>query len=80
MEMNSQDSMKEEIMNSNPEFRELAREHGKYEARLGELSALQYPSDDEQWEEATLKKKKLVLKDQMQELLWKYQNTRSTVH
>ena len=80
METNSLESMKEEIMNNNPEFRELAREHGRYEARLGELSALPYPSDDEQWEEATLKKKKLALKDQMYELMRKYEHAHTTSH
>src|SRR6184192_2969949 len=65
MEMTKTDSVKEELMSSNPEFRELAREHGRYEQRLSELSALAYPSDEEQLEEVTLKKKKLAIKDQV---------------
>ena len=69
MEMSKADSLKEELMTSNPEFREMAREHGRYEARLSELSALIYPSDEEQLEEVTLKKKKLALKDQMYSLM-----------
>lgn len=69
MEMSKADSLKEELMASNPEFREMAREHGRYEARLSELSALTYPSDEEQLEEVTLKKKKLALKDQMYSLM-----------
>ena len=69
MEMSKADSLKEELMASNPEFREMAREHGRYEQRLTELSALAYPSDEEQLEEVTLKKKKLALKDQMYSLL-----------
>jgi uncharacterized protein YdcH (DUF465 family) len=69
MEMTKADSLKEELMASNPEFRELAREHGRYEERLSELSALSYPSDEEQLEEVTLKKKKLAIKDQMYSLL-----------
>jgi uncharacterized protein YdcH (DUF465 family) len=71
MEISKADSLKEELMSSNPEFRELAREHGRYEQRLSELSALSYPSDEEQLEEVTLKKKKLALKDQMYSLLLK---------
>jgi hypothetical protein len=47
----------------------MAREHGRYEERLSELSALTYPSDEEQLEEVTLKKKKLALKDQMYSLM-----------
>lgn len=69
MEISKADSLKEALMASNPEFREMAREHGKYEERLSELSALTYPSDEEQVEEVTLKKKKLALKDQMYSLM-----------
>jgi uncharacterized protein YdcH (DUF465 family) len=79
MEMSKADSLKEELMASNPEFREMAREHGRYEQRLTELSALTYPSDEEQLEEVTLKKKKLVLKDQMYSLMLQAEKT-STTH
>jgi hypothetical protein len=48
MEMTTTDSLKEQLMTTDPEFRELAREHGRYEARLSELSALTYPSEEEQ--------------------------------
>ncbi len=80
MEMSKADSLKEELMASNPEFRELAREHGRYEQRLSELSALTYPSDEEQLEEVTLKKKKLVLKDQMYSLMLQHEKLASTEH
>jgi len=75
MEMTKADSLKEELMASNPEFREMAREHGRYEQRLSELSALTYPSDEEQLEEVTLKKKKLALKDQMYTLMLQAEKT-----
>ena len=73
METTSTDSVKEELMTRDPEFRELAREHTRYEQRLSELSALTYPSDEEQLEEITLKKKKLALKDQMYSIILQYQ-------
>ena len=78
MEMTKADSLKEELMTSNPEFREMAREHGRYEQRLSELSALTYPSDEEQLEEVTLKKKKLALKDQMYSLLLQAEKAATT--
>ena len=78
MEMSKADSLKSELMASNPEFRELAREHGRYEQRLSELSALAYPNDEEQLEEVTLKKKKLAIKDQMYSLMAQHQKTAST--
>ncbi len=80
MEMTKVDSLKEQLMTSNPEFRELVREHGRYEARLSELSALTYPSDEEQVEEVTLKKKKLAIKDQMYSLMLQHEKTASTEH
>jgi len=67
-------------MTRDPEFRELAREHTRYEQRLSELSALTYPSDEEQLEEITLKKKKLALKDQMYSIILQYQKTNSLDH
>ena len=79
MDMSQADSLKEELMASNPEFREMAREHGRYEQRLSELSALTYPSDEEQLEEVTLKKKKLALKDQMYSLMLQAERA-STAH
>jgi len=80
MEISKADSLKSELMASNPEFRELAREHGRYEQRLSELSALAYPSDEEQLEEVTLKKKKLALKDQMYSLMLQAEKSANTEH
>lgn len=74
METTSTDSLKELLINTNPEFCELARTHSRYEARLSELSALAHPSDEEQIEEMTLKKKKLAVKDQMYAIMLQYQN------
>jgi uncharacterized protein YdcH (DUF465 family) len=80
MEITKADSLKEQLMTSNPEFRELVREHGRYEERLSELSALSYPSDEEQLEETTLKKKKLAIKDQMYSLMLEHEKRASTAH
>jgi uncharacterized protein YdcH (DUF465 family) len=74
------ESVKAELMTSNPEFRELVREHGRYEARLSELSSLSYPSNEEQMEEVTLKKKKLAIKDQMYSLMLQHEKSVSTEH
>ena len=80
MEISNTDSIKEQLIAIDPEFRELAREHGRYEQRLSELSSLQYPSDEEQLEEITLKKKKLAVKDQMHAIVLRYQKAESTAH
>ena len=78
MEITNTDSLKEQLIAIDPEFRELAREHGRYEQRLSELSSLQYPSDEEQLEEITLKKKKLAVKDQMHAIMLRHQKSESS--
>jgi uncharacterized protein YdcH (DUF465 family) len=50
------------------EYRRLMAQHHEYESRLGELAEKAVLSDEEQVEESTLKKKKLQLKDRMQEI------------
>jgi uncharacterized protein YdcH (DUF465 family) len=78
MDIANTESLKEELIDRDPAFRELAKEHHKYEERLTELSSLAYPSDEEQIEESTLKKKKLALKDQMYSILLQYQSTQTS--
>ena len=80
MEMTNTDGLREQLIAGDPEFRELAREHCRYEARLSELSALAYPSDEEQLEEITLKKKKLAIKDQMHTILLQFQKSQGASH
>jgi hypothetical protein len=80
MGVSNAESLKEELLVSDHEFRELAREHGRYEERLGQLAALNYPSDEEQLEEITLKKKKLAIKDQMYAMLMERQKDGEISH
>ncbi len=80
METTKTDSLKEQLISNDPEFRELAREHGRYEERLSELSSLAYPNTEEQLEEVTLKKKKLAVKDQMQAIMLRHQTGRESAH
>ena len=53
---------------SKNEYRELEAQHHVYESRLDELAAKAVLSDEEQVEETTLKKRKLQIKDRMQEI------------
>lgn len=69
MELNTQEELKAHLMASSDEFRELATRHGDYDRRLEQLEAMMHLSDDEQMEEVRLKKLKLHLKDQMNDLL-----------
>ena len=65
MDMSTADPVRDELLKSNPQFRDLVHQHEDFEARLSELAHLSYPSDDEQLEEITLKKKKLQIKDEI---------------
>lgn len=62
----SQDTVSPAVPND--EYRQLEAQHHQYESRLGELADKAVLSDEEQVEEITLKKKKLQLKDRMQEI------------
>jgi uncharacterized protein YdcH (DUF465 family) len=72
-------ALKDYLINNDEKYRELVDEHHKYDARLHELTLLTHPSDDEQVEEALLKKKKLFLKDQM-EMIAKGYKASATSH
>ena len=68
--MNAQpQDLKEELMRSDEEFHKLAARHHELEDRLHELTAKHYLSEPEQVEEVTLKKRKLQLKDRMEDIL-----------
>ena len=68
----SEIALKEYLTDHDAHYKELMDEHHRYEERLVELSTIHYPSAEEQLEEATLKKKKLYLKDQMEQIVGKY--------
>ena len=72
MDMATVDTVKIELLKKNPIFRDLVQQHQDFEKRLSELAELTYPNDDELLEEATLKKKKLVIKDEMYSMMQEY--------
>ena len=57
-----------DLVRGDDEYRQLEAQHHEYESRLGELAEKAVLSDEEQVEETTLKKKKLQVKDRMQEI------------
>ena len=63
------EEMKKKLLESNEEFRQLATQHHNLDERIHDLAIRQYLSELEQLEEVTLKKKKLQLKDQMENML-----------
>ena len=69
MDLSTPDVVRDELIKTNPTFRDLVNQHQSFEARLNELAHLNYPNDDEQVEESTLKKKKLMVKDAIYEMM-----------
>ena len=61
------------LSDQDPEFRQWADEHRRCESRLNELTSKNDISIDEEFEEKTLKKRKLHLKDQMTERIRSYE-------
>jgi uncharacterized protein YdcH (DUF465 family) len=74
--MSAEDStLKEILIHSNSDYRQLTAQHHQFDERLSELAAIHFPSEEEQLEEVTLKKKKLAIKDQMESLLHDFKST-----
>ena len=64
---------RDQLFANHEEFRQLVLEHTQYEERLGSLTQKRYLTDDEKLEEVRLKKLKLRLKDQMQNIERQFQ-------
>jgi uncharacterized protein YdcH (DUF465 family) len=61
--------LRETLLQTDEEFRRLAAQHRDLDSRLGELSRQLYRTAQEEREKAVLKKRKLQLKDRMEEIL-----------
>lgn len=66
------EAIRQQLLESNDEFRQLASQHHDLDERIHDLAARPYLSAPEQLEEVTLKKRKLHLKDQMESILRRY--------
>lgn len=75
---NRDDLLKEELVKTDDEFRRLYEEHKEYERRLQELNHKSLLSQDDEIEEKKIKLHKLVLKDQMEEILRHHREARVT--
>jgi hypothetical protein len=67
--------LKELLLKTDEEFRQLATQHHQLDDRLHELSSKSYLSEPEQLEEITLKKRKLQLKDKMEDILRRHRSS-----
>jgi uncharacterized protein len=69
MQTENVQELKELLLKTDEEFRQLATQHHELDDRLHQLSGKAYLSEPEQVEEVTLKKRKLQLKDKMEDIL-----------
>jgi uncharacterized protein YdcH (DUF465 family) len=65
-------AVKEYLMKTDQDFRELANKHQRFEQELERFSGKSFLTPDEQVQRTVIKKKKLVLKDKMQLLIHRY--------
>ena len=73
----SEDEIKEYLLSNDADFRRMAEEHRSYEKQLQALTDRIHVSEQEQYEEVNLKKKKLHLKDQMSKMIQDYRHARA---
>ncbi len=75
----TQDELKAHLMETDAEFRRLATEHCQYKRQLEAFSSRAYLTPEEQVEETRIKKLKLRLKDQMQDMMDRYRHEHQPV-
>lgn len=80
MDMSIANPVRDTLLKESQTFRELAQIHEKYEKRLNELASLTYPNEEELLEESTLKKKKLVVKDELYAMMNEYSKKGAVSH
>jgi uncharacterized protein YdcH (DUF465 family) len=68
------EELKAHLMETDEEFRRLAAQHCDYKKRLEVFASRPYLAPEEQVEETRIKKLKLKLKDQMQEMIDRYRH------
>jgi uncharacterized protein len=69
MERNAQEESKAHLMATSEEIRQLAGKHSDFARKLDELESLPHLTEEQQLEETRLKKLKLRLKDQMEQMV-----------
>ena len=73
--MNGQtQDLTEQLLQTDEEFLELFAKHHELEDRLNQLTAKHYLSEPEHLEEVTLKKRKLQMKDRMEDILRRHRH------
>lgn len=72
MEQNALTELKAHLMQTNERFRQLAHEHHEYKRKVEALEAKHALTAEEEVEEHRLKKLKLHIKDEMEQIVSEY--------
>jgi len=64
-----EDDVKASLLRTDEGFRQLVSEHQELDQRIRHLSEITYLTDQQQFEEASLKKRKLALKDRIEAMV-----------
>jgi len=73
-QLSQNDGVKEALLQSSEDFRQLVSEHQALDHEIRHLSSLSFLTDEQQYKEASLKKRKLALKDQIEAILREQRN------
>ncbi|MFO7694781.1 MAG: YdcH family protein [Vicinamibacterales bacterium] len=63
------------LLQTDDEFRQLAARHKELEHRLSELAGKSHLTEPEHLEQVTIKKRKLLLKDRMEDMVRRFADT-----
>ncbi len=72
MERNAQEEIKAHLMQTSEEYRLLADRHQEYDRLIDQMETKPHVTQQDEVEEHRLKKLKLHLKDQMEEIVSRY--------
>jgi uncharacterized protein YdcH (DUF465 family) len=72
MERNTLEEIKAHLMQTNEQYRDLLKQHHEYDRLVDALESKHVLSPEEEVEEHRLKKLKLHLKDQMEQIVSEY--------
>jgi uncharacterized protein YdcH (DUF465 family) len=72
MENHTQEDLKAHLLATNEQFRTLAEQHAQLKRQIEEIESKPHVTSDDELEEQRLKKLKLHVKDQMNDLMAQY--------
>jgi len=71
-----ENEIRERLLREDVEFKRIFEEHRRHDAQLAALRNKNRLTDEEKFEEAELKKRKLALKDKMYQIMSDYRKSR----